>query len=442
MKKSLACSFALLALGAVAPLSAGPVYVPVVESLKADGTPLATELSITNFDGEERAFTSAFLKVGVDGTATPAVRETVPAEKAFYLDRAVAGGESGLLEIDAEPGMAVNAWIKSHRANRTFYTGVPVINADIAVAAGSATFLNGLRGDREIASLDVVNLGREKAACQVDFLRADGSAIGAGVAVEVPALSMRPFADALGLDNEKAATNARVTCDQMFYAYAVGIDPETTEVSFATPSEIADAARFERKAAPRAGKATTTYNQAGLYHNATKENPKKVVRIPVPSNLRADRVVAEFSVNVGPWNPRLKSGAHGMMWFHRGRFRSNTLININALGPKKDMVKANQNLDIPAGNVTNAKAGLQFEQGKTYRVLAIYDAANKAVSLTISQDGHTLKILRFNGTPKGRVIEISATGLLAEFGHFNNQHLPEVASLGWKFSDLRVDVQY
>ena len=444
MKKSLACSFALLALGAVAPLRAEPVYVPVVESVKADGTSLATELWISNFEGEERAFTSAFLKAGIDGTAAPAVRERVPADQALYLDKAMAEGESGLLEIDAEPGMAVNAWIKSAHAKRTFYTGVPVISSNLAVAAGGATFLNGLRGDREIASLDLVNLGREKALCQVDFLTADGSAIGAGVAVEVPALSMRPFADALGLGNEKAATSARVSCDQAFYAYALGIDRETSEVSFATPSEAADAARFERKAAPapRAGKATATFTQTGQFHSATKEVPKKVIRIPVPSNLRADRVVAEFDVIVGPWNPRLKSGAHGLLWFHRGKFRSNTISNINALGPKKSLVKINQNLDIPAGNVTNAKAGMAFEQGETYRFLVIYDAANKLVSMSVSQDGHQLKLLRFNGTPKGRTIEIAATGLLAEFGHNNNQHLPEVSSLGWKYANLRVDIQY
>ena len=38
--------------------------------------------------------------------------------------------------------------------------------------------------------------------------------------------------------------------------------------------------------------------------------------------------------------------------------------------------------------------------------------------------------------------EIAATGLLAEFGHNNNQHLPEVSSLGWKYANLRVDIQY
>lgn len=435
MKKSLACSFALLALGAVAPLSAGPVYVPVVESAMVDGTSLATELWISNFDGEERAFTSAFLKADTDGTAVPAMRGRVPADQALYLDKAAAEGERGLLEIDAEPGMAVNAWITVTRGKRSFFTGVPVISSDLAVSAGGATFLNGLRGDREITSLDLVNLGREKAFCQVDFLRADGSAIGAGVSVEVPALSMSPFADALGLGNEKDALSARVSCDQAFYAYAVGVDNDH-QISFATPSEAADASRYEKAES----KATITFTQPGQYHSATKENPKKVLRIPVPNGMRAERVIAEFDFTAGPWNPRLKSGAHGLMWFHRGKFRSNTLININALGPKKDQVKANQNLDIPRGNVTNAKGGLVFEQGKTYHARATYDASAKSVALIISQGGNVLKTLVFPGTAKGRVIEIASNGLVADFGHFNNQHLPEVSSIGWKFANFKVEI--
>lgn len=433
MKKSLACSFALLALGAVAPLSAGPVYVPVVESAMADGTSLATELWISNFDGEERAFTSAFLKADTDGTAAPAVRGRVPADQALYLDKAA--GERGLLEIDAEPGMEVNAWITVTRGKRTFFTGVPVISSDLAVSAGGATFLNGLRGDREITSLDLVNLGREKAFCQVDFLRADGSAIGAGVSVEVPALSMSPFADALGLGSEKDALSARVSCDQSFYAYAVGVDNDH-QVSFATPSEAAVASRYEKSES----KATVTFTQPGQYHSATKENPKKILRIPIPQNMRASRLIAEFDVTAGPWNPRLRSGSHGLMWLNRGRHRSNTVANVNALGPNKSLVKINQNLDLPPKDVTVAKGALAFQQGGKYHARVVYDAAAKSVALTVSRDGNVLKTLVFPATAKGRVIELHPNGLFADFGHYNNQHLPEVSSLGWKYSDFKIEI--
>lgn len=442
MKKSLACSCALLALGAVAPLSAEPVYVPVVESMMADGTSLATELWISNFDGEERGFASAFLKADTDGTAAPAFRGRVPADQALYLDKASAEGESGLLEIDAEPGMAVNAWIKSSHGQRTFYTGVPVLSSSLSLGAGSAAYLNGLQGDREIRSLDLVNLAREATLCQVDFLRADGSAIGAGVSVSVPALSMRPFADALGLSNEKNAVSARVSCDQAFYAYAVGVDRETTEVSFATPSEAAEASRFEKARKPNRQdrKSTVTFTQNGQFHNATKENPKKVLRIPVPGGMKAERVVAEFDFTVGPWNPRQPGGAHNLLWMHRGKFRSNTIGNINARGPRRSLIRMNQNLDLPKGNVTNAKSGMVFERGDTYHARMAYDAVNRSVALTISRDGNVLKTLVFPGTAKSRVIEIQAGGVIAEFGHNNNQHLPEVSSLGWKYANFKVEL--
>ncbi len=93
-----------------------------------------------------------------------------------------------------------------------------------------------------------------------------------------------------------------------------------------------------------------------------------------------------------------------------------------------------------AGNVTNAKSGLVFEQGKTYHARATYDAASKSVALVVSREGSVLKTLVFPGTAKGRVIEILPTGLFADFGHFNNQHLPEVSSIGWKFANFTVEI--
>src|SRR5947199_91248 len=49
MKKLLASSLALAALGLAAPMRAETVYVPVVEPVNAAGAPLATQLWISNF---------------------------------------------------------------------------------------------------------------------------------------------------------------------------------------------------------------------------------------------------------------------------------------------------------------------------------------------------------------------------------------------------------
>ena len=102
-------------------------------------------------------------------------------------------------------------------------------------------------------------------------------------------------------------------------------------------------------------------------------------------------VTADLDVIVGPWNPRKKSGTHNMLFFHRGRFRSNTLGNLNAYGPSANTVKAQQNIDLPAHSYTQFKGGQVLTLGHTYHITHIYDAASKIVTFIISENGHVLK---------------------------------------------------
>ena len=440
MKKTLACGAALIALGFAAPLKAERVYVPVIDALGANGKPLTTQLWISNFYGEERSYSSVFLKSEVDGTelSGSGPRNLVPANKAAYMRRAADEGETGLLEIDATE-LSVNAWIQTNRGRRTFYTGTPVISDATRVEAGGAAFLNGLapEGKRSVTGLSLVNLGSEAAACHVDFLRADGTALGAGVDADVPALSMRPFADALGLGSEPEAKSARVSCDQPFYAYAVAVDRNSHEVSFANPEAELKVRRSGFKADPPAG-GEIVFTQNGLFHSATKEIPKKVLRVPVPRQTPMEVIDLEFDVTAGPWNPRQRSGAHNLIFMHRGKFRSNTIANVNALGPNKHRYKINQNLDLPAKHNTKSDVGFTFEQGKTYHVRVVQNALNKVVICTLAVDGTVVRRMDFSGSIKNKEILVLASGLVAEFGNYNNQHLPEVSSIGWKFSNFRV----
>lgn len=442
MKKALACSAALIALGFAAPLKAERVYVPVIDALGADGKPLTTQLWISNFKGVERSYSSVFLESEADGTGLsgrgPLTR--VPAKKAAYLRRAANEGETGLLEVDAAD-LSVNAWIQTSRGARTFYTGVPVISDATRVEAGGTTYLNGLAPEanrsvnRSVTGLSLVNLGGEVASCQVGFLGADGTALGAGVALDVPALSMRPFADALGLGSEPEARSARVSCDQPFYAYAVAVDGGTSQVSFATPEEAftAKVLRTETKA----GGAPIVFTQDGLFHSANKTVPKKILRVPVPRQMAMESVEVEFDVVAGPWNPRMKNGAHNLIFLHRGQFRSNTIANVNAMGPKRSLLKINQNLDMPAKTNTQAEAGYAFVYGQTYHVRVVQNALTRVVTCTLSYNGQVVRTLNFAGSVKNGEILVLASGLVAEFGNYNNQHLPEVSSLAWKFMNFK-----
>ena len=60
----------------------------------------------------------------------------MPADRAVYLDKVAAEGETGLLAVDASPELVISAWIKSRHGNAIFYAGLPVITAENQIAAG------------------------------------------------------------------------------------------------------------------------------------------------------------------------------------------------------------------------------------------------------------------------------------------------------------------
>ncbi|HET9209845.1 MAG TPA: hypothetical protein VFR03_05575 [Thermoanaerobaculia bacterium] len=442
MKKPFAWSLVLSALS-LAPLQAATVYVPVLEPVNAAGAPRATQLWISNYDHAARPYSTTLLP-DQEGAEAKSASATVPADRAIYLARAAAQGETGLLAIDDESEtLLVNAWVKSGRGQNVHYAGLPVISSETQIAAGAEAYLNGVgrEGSRDITQLALINLGDAASQCQVDVVAEDGSLVRAAGSVEVPAKSVSRFEDALGLRGEPAAT-ARVSCDQPFYALAALADSKTAEVSFVNPSETVETAMKARarKPAVSVSGSLITFDQNGLFHAATPKNAKKVIRVPVPRELGATRVLAEFDVVAGPWNPRYPKGAHNLIFLHRGKFRGNTLANINAFGPGNNKAKAAQNVDLPAHYSTSVQFGFTFEQGQTYHISSLYDAATQKVTFGISQKGKLLKSGQYDATSRNPLLTVPAAGLVAEFGNYNNQFLPEVSSLGWKYSNFHVEI--
>ena len=142
----------------------------------------------------------------------------------------------------------------------------------------------------------------------------------------------------------------------------------------------------------------------------------------------------------GPWNREKIPGNHALLWLYRGKFRSNTVANVNAFGPNKYTVKMNQNVDLPAGQTTAAEGGLTFQQGTRYHLHYVYDAEHEAISVEVSVNGQVLRRVAMSGTANAGKLTIPATGMVAEFGHYFGQEGPEVASPGWQYYDLRIEM--
>jgi hypothetical protein len=431
-------SVSVLALGVVTAAGAGTFYVPVVQPSASNGHRLPTHLWISNLGTQEISYRSSFLPVGVDGAAFKSIAESAPQKVAVdrvqVVDDAAVSGRTGLLAIEAESEIQVDAWVETHHGRQTYMGGVPIISDANRFEAGTAAFVNGV-SRVNTAQLALVNLGAESAACSVDFVRADGTLAGANAQVTVPAVSLSLHADALGLRQIEENVSVSATCDQPFFAFAVENNPRNSRVTFISPaSQIAAATVVADAGAP------IIFDRPGQVHLATTADPKLKLSVPVSQALNLDRLVYDLDITAGPWNAKKPQCAHNIAFFHRGRFRSNCFSNLNAFGPSRYWMKNNQNIDQPAGSNTNAKTNFHFVQGTTYHVNYVFDAVNKMVHIILQQGGEDVAHIDMKATAQNHILTVPSTGLVLEMGNLLNQVGCEVPSLGWVWSNLHLQM--
>jgi hypothetical protein len=431
-------SVSVLALGVVTAAGAGTVYVPVVQPSASNGHRLPTHLWVSNLGTGEISYRSSFLPVGVDGAAFKSLAESAPQKVAVdriqVVDDAAESGRTGLLAIESDSEVQVDAWVETHHGRQTYMGGVPVVSDANRFEAGTSAFVNGV-SRVHTAQLALVNLGAESAVCSVDFVRADGSLAGGNAQVTVPAVSLGLYDDALGLRQMQEDVSVSATCDQPFFAFAVENNPRNARVTFISPaSQIAEAATVANDLIP------IIFERPGQIHTATKENPKLKLAVPVTGALKLDRLVWDLDITAGPWNAKKPECAHNIAFFHRGRFRSNCFSNLNAFGPKRNWLKNNQNIDQPAGSNTNAKIGFLFVQGTTYHMNYVFDAVNKMVHIIVQQGGHDVGHFDMRATAENHILTVPTTGLVLEMGNLLNQVGCEVPSIGWTWTNLRLQM--
>lgn len=289
--------------------------------------------------------------------------------------------------------------------------------------------------------------GNKAATCAVRVVAMDGSVIEEAV-LDIQGGTNAQFDFADRIDSRKASpavAAAKVSCDQSFhpYAAAAGVtDPKVTWGEFRGPSGACDFTVQAVELDP----GVFTAAQTGTIHNAAAGNEKGIVCIKAPRDLALDKMTVEWDVNVGPWHKKTPHGNHAMIWMHRGRFRSGSIVNVNAFGPKKSFVKMNQNVDLSAGGNTNTKMGIALQPGRQYHLRNTYDAANKRSFTELFEDGALLKKMEITATARNRTLLLPVFGysekgsLFAEFGHNRGQHFPELPSYGWRYSNLRVEM--
>lgn len=455
MKRSLAGRLGflagfLVAFGALsaAPLCAAEVYVPALNPVANDGSRSETELWISNAGTTGDTAKAAFLAADTDGTQRSGIPTsvTVFAKSSVNVTHVAQSGKFGLVAVEVGSGLLVEGRIVSTSASGgVVVSRVPVISDATKLAAGSKAELLGLERNPEggrIVHFGVVNLGTAAASCQVAFFGVDGSQVGSTVTLALKPVSLLHFQDALGTLGAGRISGVRgeVSCNQPFYAYAGTFGWPSSHYLFTTPSGTVASNGGGGPSTPPTSPGNIVFERTGLVHEATTAVPKGKVTVTVPRDLSLKRLVLDMDVVPGPWNLEKVPGNHAIVWLYRGKFRSNTVANVNAFGPGKYTVKFNQNVDLPAGQITAAEGSLTFQQGTRYHLHYVYDAENALVTATVSSGGQTLRALSAAATAVNRHLTVPAAGMNAEFGHYFGQEGPEVASVGWKYYDLRIEM--
>jgi hypothetical protein len=457
MRKPLVVCFAAalaITLGAADGAFAGAVYVPVPDPINSTtGSTHAVQLWITNGGPASHTYSATFLDAESDGTkrsSTPPPQTAVAGGRTSILGGISVPGKNGLLEINTSATVSIEARLYSTSADAqtTTVSQVPVISSANLLAAGATAVVLGLRRDPasgDVTNLGVVNLGQQTAQCEVDFFRADGSQIGSTASLTFKPLSLRFFSDAFGLLGEQQTADARaqVTCDQPFYTYATIYTGNNSQLMVAAPagsgaSTLNAPGSSGSQGPPPAGGGSVLFSAAGVFHTAAPGNEKKTFNIVLPNALSLRKMVIDMDFVPGPWNRAKVPGNHAVIWLYRDKFRGNTIANVNAFSPPKMTLKAAQNVNLGAGDLTGIEQGVSWVQGKTYHLQYTYDAEHGMVTAVLSSGGATLKTLQFPSTAPNGVLDVPATGLTAEFGHYADQSGPEVASYGWSYANLQI----
>lgn len=442
-------SLALVAVLSLSPAYAGFVYVPVLDRSGQGGSTHLTEVWLSNSGVQERRYGTLFLPAGTNGTQrpVPSTKATVLPLRTSKLIGISSPGAPGLLEIEAGTQVLVHARMANSPAGGfSGTTEVPVISSDNALAAGSSAHLQGLLRDLSgsYTDLSIVNLSNQAAACDVEFFRADGSQIGSAARVAVQPLSLRNFGDALLLLGAASIADARaqVSCDQIFFAFAPVFTASRTLLSFVTPS-ASGASTLPGPTGPEPAPGAIVFERSGQVHLPVVGQEVRIVNVPVARPLALRKLTVEWDVVPGPWSASKPDGNHNLIWVHRGKYRSNTLANVNAFGPPRSGIKNTQNTDMAAKAVTANEVPMTFQEGVSYHLRYVYDAESNKITLTVTSGGATLAVLEMSGSALNKTITVPAAGLFVQFGHTAAQAAGgiEFPTYGWVYSNLRIEMQ-
>jgi hypothetical protein len=427
----------LLGFATAQAVHAGTTYVSLPGNTTVGGVSYETQITVTNSGGQQRTLNYLQLATEVDGTKRNGINPTplaVAAGRTSVLKPA--GNARGLLELSGPTGLQFSARMVRTGSNAGLGVELPVITSDNMGVANEELVVQGLQGSATRSTdLIFVNLGQAAASCTASVLRADGSLAFPTATFPLPALSHRHFSNVFaGVQGGVVDGRAEVTCTTDFYVYAQMIDNATGEFAIASPSGSSDSALTTPGEAPTCNNGAVCYVFPGLVHTSTNSNPDRSL-VLTPPLAAYSSVKIRLDVQLGPWN-RPNSAAHGVLYFVRNR-NKDMYANIFLRGPGGNNVTLRHGFGQVHGDKAKIERGFAAQPGQTYTFDYEFNPVKKLIVLRVSQNGQTL--LELTDRPNVNRVHIEQ-GDKVIIG-LSNPGITSVepASIGWKYSNIKVE---
>lgn len=438
MTRSLAvCVLALvLAAGSA---QAGTVYVPLPGLTQAGTASYEAEVTVANSAATTANVNQYLVAADSDGTQRPGPANGL--QVLGNLTAVVKPGAAfrGLLELSGSPNLRYGARLAGKGQAGALGVALPIVTSENLFAANGSLTLQGLTATATRSThLMLVNVSKYGAQCAFSLVRADGSAIGAAVTVNLPPLSASYRADVLGAAGLSDA-RATVSCSREFFAYALMTDGATGEVAVVEPSASGESSLTVPGAEPECPAGATCFTAKGVVHRPTTSAPVGRLTFAAPAGVTT-RLRMTLDVTVGPWYPKDPDGKHLMYWFVVNRNQEMPGM-LYFRGPDAYTAMARHGIGTKHAEKIKIVKPFQAIPGRTYRIVNDYDMGKGKYTITITDLASGELKQTLEGTPNVTKMTLK-TGdrFLIDMGFPEGAIPDEVPTFGWTYSDVAVEV--
>jgi hypothetical protein len=352
-------------------LLAAVVFVPTPDpgASKGKKVSLQSTLEVVNVGKAAGSLGLAFVASGKDGTAAQGRTAKFPAGQTVFYDTTALAAAPGVLKITssaAELTVGQGALYLWKNPENTPWA-LPVISAANQFAPQATAYLEDLRrGDDGASNVEIVNLGGQAARCEIRLVDAAGVSILPALAAAVPAQGHAVSRDVIlaGHVQEMLGAEARVSCDQPFYAYATFVSPDFRKFRLIQP--------LAQSPAP-AGR-TVGIDIAGTFFTPTAAASFLDLPLPLVPGVAYRRVTVDFDMTIRKFGPVFDS-ILGLVHAGGPRFHHTLYYGFNLKGASGRLFG-----DLGQATLDSVvKRNVGFVAGHTYHVRIIYDTPAKAV---------------------------------------------------------------